>query len=129
MDTLHSPPNSEIGESWKANAIEFNGFGAHLNTESDLFHWINDADVLQGKMPGVTVRFVDDWEQLPNAQGDTTSTATSESISQQDDEEPDWLVLEKQLQAKYADKAKDNERLKLESKNKLPLRGRWCSAY
>ncbi|KAK0744943.1 hypothetical protein B0T21DRAFT_358708 [Apiosordaria backusii] len=128
MDVLLTPPAAEAGGLWTAKIIEFNGFGAHLNTGSDLFHWTKDADVLQGRTPGVTVRFVDDWEHLPTAQEDVQTPQLSETISQ-DEDEPDWLVLEKQLQAKYADKAKDSERLKLEAKTKLPLRGRWCSAY
>ncbi|KAK4244756.1 hypothetical protein C7999DRAFT_34899 [Corynascus novoguineensis] len=120
MDVLMTPPTD--GKPWTAKVIEFNGFGAHLNTGSDLFHWVKDADILQGKTPGVTVRFVDDWEE------GTLMATSSESVSL-DEDEPDWLVLEKQLQAKYADKAKDNERLRMEAKAKLPLRGRWCSAY
>jgi hypothetical protein len=60
MDVLVTPP--EDGQPWSAKVIEFNGFGAHLNTGSDLFHWIHDAGILQGKTEGVTVRFVDDWE-------------------------------------------------------------------
>jgi hypothetical protein len=59
---------------------------------------------------------------------EVVTATTSESVSL-DEDEPDWLVLEKQLQAKYADKAKDSERLGLEAKTKLPIRGRWCSAY
>ncbi|KAK0641778.1 hypothetical protein B0T16DRAFT_420520 [Cercophora newfieldiana] len=128
MDVLVTPPSTGTDGAWTAKVIEFNGFGAHLNTGSDLFHWVNDADVLLGKNTGVTVRFVDDWEQLNTTQDGPTDSAQSESVSQ-DDDEPDWLVLEKQLQAKYADKAKDEDRLKLESKTALPLRGRWCSAY
>lgn len=108
--------------------IEFNGFGAHLNTGSDIFHWTNDADVLQGKNLSVTVRFVDDWENIPTSVTQEVVAPASESVSL-DEEEPDWLVLEKQLQAKYADKAKDSEHLKIEAKAKLSLRGRWCSAY
>ena len=60
MDVLVSPSSEDGTQPWSAKVIEFNGFGAHLNTGSDLFHWTNDADVLQGKNPGVTVRFVDD---------------------------------------------------------------------
>ncbi|KAJ2891252.1 hypothetical protein MKZ38_000691 [Zalerion maritima] len=128
MDTLMTPPSG--GRPWSAKIIEFNGFGAHLNTGSDLFHWVRDADVLQGKTPGVTVRFVDDWENSLSMQDTDTVVASSSSEAQTlDDEEPDWLVLEKQLQAKYADKGKDSKRIEMEAKAKLPLRGRWCSAY
>jgi hypothetical protein len=120
MDVLMTPPAN--GQPWTAKLIEFNGFGAHLNTGSDLFHWVKDADYLQGKTPGVTVRFVDDWEDAPSLQEEAVAATPSESVSL-DEDEPDWLVLEKQLHAKFADKVEDGER------PKLPLRGRWCSAY
>ncbi|RYP20214.1 hypothetical protein DL765_002888 [Monosporascus sp. GIB2] len=126
MDVLMTPP-SENKPWWEAKIIEFNGFGAHLNTGSDLFHWVNDADVLHGKTPGVTVRFVDDWEQQPMRK--TAMPPTPSASLSLDEEEPDWLVLEKQLQAKYADKEKDGKRIEMEEKARLPLRGRWCSAY
>jgi hypothetical protein len=127
MDVLVTPPSN--GESWTAKVIEFNGFGAHLNTGSDLFHWVKDEDILQGKTSGVTIRFVDDWEARETAGNSISSSAASISQSLDEEEEPDWLVLEKQLKAKYADKEKDATRLGMEAKAKLPLRGRWCSAY
>ncbi len=126
LDVLMSPPSE--GQSRKAKIIEFNGFGAHLNTGSDLFHWVKDAAILQGKAPGITVRFVDDWEGQNLVQETVVVSTPSESLSL-DDYQPDWLVLEKQLQAKYADKAKDNKRIAMEEKTKLPLRGHWCSSY
>ncbi|KAK2595109.1 hypothetical protein QQS21_007194 [Conoideocrella luteorostrata] len=126
MDVLMSPPSQT--EQWKAQVIEFNGFGAHLNTGSDLFHWVRDADALEGRSPGVTVRFVDDWEDNHSEQ--TAGVLLTEpSAIPATDVEPDWMVLEKQLQAKYADKAKDRKRVAMEQNAKLPLRGRWCSAY
>ncbi|KAH6857098.1 hypothetical protein B0I37DRAFT_412968 [Chaetomium sp. MPI-CAGE-AT-0009] len=120
MDVFMTPPAD--GQPWTAKVIEFNGFGAHLNTGSDLFHWVKDADHLQGKTQGVVVRFVDDWERTPSLQEGTVVPTPSESLSL-DEDEPDWLVLEKQLHAKFADNAEKSERAK------LPLRGRWCSAY
>ncbi|KAI1124367.1 hypothetical protein F5Y10DRAFT_285092 [Nemania abortiva] len=119
MDVLVTPPSN--GESWTAKIIEFNGFGAHLNTGSDLFHWVKDEEILQGKAPGVTIRFVDDWEAREMTGNSMSDSAASVSESLEE-EEPDWLVLERQLKAKYADKGKD-------AKAKLPLRGRWYSAY
>ncbi len=126
MDVLMTPPAE--GRPWKARVIEFNGFGAHLNTGSDLFHWVRDVDILHGKTSGVTVRFVDDWEDLrmPHEEAMTTTPFESPLL---DEDEPDWLVLERQLQAKYTDKGKDSKRIEMEKKAKLPLRGRWCSAY
>ncbi len=47
---------------WKAGIIELNGFGAHLNTGSDLFYWVNNSDILAGKQDDIVIRFVDDWE-------------------------------------------------------------------
>ncbi|KAI1378289.1 hypothetical protein F4677DRAFT_390253 [Hypoxylon crocopeplum] len=128
MDVLMTPPLDD--QAWQAKVIEFNGFGAHLNTGSDLFHWVKDADILQGKVAGVTVRFVDDWEDNSYVQEMVVppTPSESESVSMYEDE-PDWLILEKQLQAKYADKEKDIKRIEMEEKAKLPLRGRWCSAY
>lgn len=126
FDVLVTPPTKD--ELWKARIIEFNGFGAHLNTGSDLFHWVNDAHILQGENSGVTVRFVDDWEGQQSVQETVVAVTPAESLSTED-AEPDWLILEKQLQAKYADKAKDKDRIAMEENNELPLRGRWCSAY
>lgn len=120
MDVLMASPTN--GQPWTAKLIEFNGFGAHLNTDSDLFHLVKDADHPPGKSPGVTVRFVDDWENAPSLQEETVAAAPPESVSL-DEDEPDWLVLEKQFHAKFADEAEDGER------RKLPLRDRWCSAY
>ncbi|KAH8585343.1 hypothetical protein B0O99DRAFT_713396 [Bisporella sp. PMI_857] len=115
MDVLVTEPGGG-NPKWKAQIIEFNGFGAHLNTGSDLFHWIRDHDILYGNQPGITVRFVDDLEEEPIKQGEESN-------------EPDWLLLERKLRQKYMDSAKDKERLEMEKRTKLPLRGRWCSAY
>jgi hypothetical protein len=70
------------------------------------------------------VSFVDDWEGQHSVQETVVVNTPSESLSL-DDMEPDWLVLKKQLQAKYT----DNKRIVMEEKTKLPLRVRWCSAY
>ncbi|KAH0564993.1 hypothetical protein GP486_001608 [Trichoglossum hirsutum] len=117
MDVLVSYDEDEI-RGWKARLIEFNGFGAHLNTGSDLFHWVNDADILQGKRAEITVRFVDDWE----ASGDavTTEKGNSTDVGEQ---KPDWLALEEKIRASF-----DSTRLK-KYEGKLPLRGRWSSSY
>ncbi|KAJ4252021.1 hypothetical protein NW762_011322 [Fusarium torreyae] len=142
MDVFVTPPSEENTE-WKAQIIEFNGFGAHLNTGSDLFHWVNDHDILYGERPGITVRFVDDWEDTPKETVvDVASGAdASEGVANQPMEhsadhsvqpepaEPDWLVLEKKLRQKYHDSSKDKDRLEMEERTSLPLRGRWCSAY
>jgi hypothetical protein len=89
MDVLVTPP--EDGQPWGAKVIEFNGFGAHLNTGSDLFHWIHDADVLQGKTEGVTVLFVDDWEQVPTVHEEVVTATPSESVSLDEDEPDCWF--------------------------------------
>lgn len=127
MDVLMTPPTES--DPWKAEVIEFNGFGAHLNTGSDLYHWVKDADILQGKTPTVAVRFVDDWEDQDLAQTLGLATMPSSTCVSSDKDEPDWLVLERELQGKYANKAKDSKRIEIEEKNTLPLRGHWCSAY
>ncbi|KAI0102586.1 hypothetical protein GGR51DRAFT_550454 [Nemania sp. FL0031] len=116
MDVLVTPPSK--GNSWAAKVIEFNGFGAHLNTGSDLFHWVKDGDILQGKTPGVTIRFVDDWETRETTKESISGSAASISASI-DEEEPDWLVLEKKLKERYGTK----------TKAKLLLRGLWYGAY
>ncbi|KAL2153835.1 hypothetical protein VTH82DRAFT_2510 [Thermothelomyces myriococcoides] len=122
MDLLMTPPSNTTG--WKARIIEFNGFGAHLNTGSSLFHWVNDADILEGRRPGLTIRFVDDWEEDgPTAQDQVVS------VSELADETPDWLELERQLQSKYSDAHKSKQRKEMENAARLPLRGRWCSAF
>ncbi|KAF7561164.1 hypothetical protein G7046_g2979 [Stylonectria norvegica] len=147
MDVFITPP-SDSNPEWKAQIIEFNGFGAHLNTGSDLFHWVNDHDILYGARPGITVRFVDDWEEGPSEEifGSPGAPSKPEQIDdtaaaeigadkpaevEKSDEpaDPDWLVLEKKLRQKYADSAKDKDRLEMEERTNLPLRGRWCSAY
>lgn len=58
--------NQTASIGWKAELIDFNGFGAHLNTGSNLFRWVDDEHILLGRTPGVTVRFVDDWEDSEN---------------------------------------------------------------
>jgi hypothetical protein len=126
MDVLMSPPHDT--KTWKARIIEFNGFGAHLNTGSDLFHWVNDAEILEGKVEGITVRFVDDWEDNTVKIDGGHDPQPSDTVSL-DEEVPDWLLLEEQLKAKYADKGKTQDSLQVEKKIKLPMRGRWCSAY
>ncbi|KAK1510203.1 hypothetical protein CABS01_07875 [Colletotrichum abscissum] len=129
MDVLVTPP-SQDSIRWDAKVIEFNGFGPHLNTGSDLFHWTTDASILQGESDEITVRFVDDWE---NSESDTDTLAvgdlTLSDTTTVEDNEPDWMMLEKEIQEKYADDGKNEARLELLEKNKLPLGGRWCSAY
>ncbi|UQC88567.1 uncharacterized protein CLUP02_14092 [Colletotrichum lupini] len=129
MDVLVTPP-SQDSIRWDAKVIEFNGFGPHLNTGSDLFHWTTDASILQGESDEITVRFVDDWE---NSESDTDTLAvgdlTLSDTTTVEDSEPDWMMLEKEIQEKYADDGKNEARLELLEKNKLPLGGRWCSAY
>ncbi|KAG5759954.1 hypothetical protein H9Q72_011919 [Fusarium xylarioides] len=142
MDVFVTPPSGETVD-WKAQIIEFNGFGARLNTGSDLFHWVNDHDILYGERPGITVRFVDDWEDttVEKMVNDTSQDDTSGGVANQpqcqsvhDSEqpgpaEPDWLVLEKKLRQMYHNSLKNKERLEMEERTNLPLRGRWCSAY
>jgi len=97
MDVLVSSPEG-ARTSWDSKFIEFNSFGAHLNTGSDLFHWVNDADILYGRSPGITVRFVDDWED------DEIDQAKKEDVpveTKQEDAEPDWLTLENKLRSAY----------------------------
>ncbi|AEO54518.1 hypothetical protein MYCTH_2297169 [Thermothelomyces thermophilus ATCC 42464] len=122
MDLLMTPPGNTTG--WKARIIEFNGFGTHLNTGSSLFHWVNDADILLGERAGLTIRFVDDWEEDgPTAQDEVVA------VAELADEAPDWLELERQLQGKYSDAHKSEQRKEMENAARLPLRGRWCSAF
>lgn len=99
-------------------------FQAHLNTGSDLFHWVRDTDILEDKQPGVTVRFVDDWGDGASMQ-DTLVTEDAAA----DDDEPDWLGLEQQPKVNYDEKSKDETRVLMENENTLLLGGRWCSAY
>jgi hypothetical protein len=122
VDLLMTPPGDTTG--WKARIVEFNGFGAHLNTGSGLFHWVNDTDILQGKTPGLTIRFVDDWEEGGPVAKDKVVT-----VSDVAGESPDWLELEKKLQEKYSDPHKTEQRKRMESATRLPLRARWCSAF
>jgi hypothetical protein len=134
MDVLMTPPppstsfKEEQGQ-WQAKVIEFNGFGAHLNTGSDLFHWVKDADILQGKTEGVTVRFVDDWEDDDSTRETLVPPETPVLGTDDDNDEdaaPDWLEMSKQLQAKFADEEKDDERRIIESKTQL---AHWSSAF
>ncbi|PGH01869.1 hypothetical protein AJ79_07806 [Helicocarpus griseus UAMH5409] len=129
--------------------IEFNSFGAHLNTGSDLFHWVDDKKILYGENDGITVRFTeremqftpdtsqgkcDSFSVLPTptsskADVETSSLAPAENPGE--DAKPDWLALEEKLRAKFRSvnindgdpKASSNKR------TKLPLGGRWSSAY
>lgn len=130
MDVLMTETN-DPQEKWQAKIIEFNGFGAHLNTGSDLFHWINDADTLQGRKPGITLRFVDDWEKVKSVDRASIDDGSSTLVEEEalEDPEPDWLALEKKLKGQYGKEEPVTGRLSAEEKLKLPLRGRWCSAY
>jgi len=45
-------------DTYEAELIEFNPFGAHLSSGSALFHWIKDHDILYGNTEGIEIRFV-----------------------------------------------------------------------
>jgi D123 len=126
MDMLVTPPDAE-GSSWKTGIIEFNGFGAHLNTGSDLFHWVKDADILHGKTPGITVRFVDDWEG--GKENATVQEVYKTKMLEEDSTDQDWLTLENKVRERYGQTNNKQEKAETEGNVKLPLRGRWCSAY
>lgn len=99
--------DNSIKEGWKASVIEFNGFGAHLNTGSDLFHWIRDAEILYGQRPGITVRFVDGWEDKD--QPKTTESVGRAPVESKEDDLPDRLALEPKLREKYSSNDKGKE--------------------
>lgn len=125
MDVLMT----RIGKGhWTAKIIEFNGFGAHLNTGSDLFHWVKDADILQGSDSSVRVRFVDDWEESGTI---VASEILHPIVTDSVDDEPDWLALETKIRSCYdtSARAPTTEAKQPLSKTRLPLQGRWCSAY
>jgi hypothetical protein len=116
---------------WKAQIVEFNGFGAHLNTGSDLFHWVHDAHILHGEDDGVTVRFIEDKEDRdqPEVEKQKECETTSEQSSVEEsapDTKPDWLSLEEKLRAKFSklDTGDGEERLAPSQRLKIPLRGR-----
>ena len=91
--TMDVNMTKDAAGAWKASLIEFNGFGGHLNTGSDLFHWVNDADILHGKQKGITVRFV-------SSEGDNQVIEHIEEAINTDDtdeEMPDWLALETKI--------------------------------
>ncbi len=139
MDVLMTKDESRP-MGWKAELIEFNGFGAHLNTGSDLFHWVNDHDILYGKTPGITLRFVDDWEagdlwgeghaEVQKAEAGLAKLAVAEE-EQETEAVPDWLALEEKLRLSFssAGESGTEDRLEPDVKLHLPLRGCWCSAY
>ncbi|CAM1511864.1 Fc.00g093770.m01.CDS01 [Cosmosporella sp. VM-42] len=82
--------------------------------------------------PGVTVRFVIGYEGGLSAKetaARTSALPTPPSSLTLDEAEPDKLVLEKEVQAKYAEKGKDRKRMEMEEKTTALLRGLWCSAY
>ncbi len=118
MDVLMQEDSSNV-HGWKAKVIEFGAFGGHLNTGSDLFHWVNDASILQSSGESITLRFVDDWADQPVAMANDAADA-----------KPDWLSLEETLRKKlsYTENS-GNVKLLVPNKLKYPLRGRWCSAY
>ena len=132
-------PSSTTATGWKAAIIEFGAFGKHLNTGSDLFHWVRDADILEGKGDSITVRFVDDWEKTPGnpEQKVEDKAKTDEPVMEQivepmviQDAKPDWLALEEKLRAKFSyTNDSEGEKLQVPKKLRYPLRGRWCSAY
>lgn len=135
--SMTTAPTSKTG--WKAAIIEFGAFGKHLNTGSDLFHWVRDADILEEKGDNITVRFVDDWEKAPGK-----PEPKFENVAQMDapvidqvvepvfaeEAKPDWLALEEKLRAKFSfSNDAEGEKLAVPQKLRYPLRGRWCSAY
>lgn len=144
---------------WTAQVVEFNSFGPHLNTGSNLFHWIHDAEILHGKTNQITVRFAD-WTRSitePQSKWDFTakitdtiatqkvSDSSAENVSETANEEngndeapvikefakPDWLALEEKLRSKFANKGINSSglRLQLSDRITIPLRGNWSSAY
>jgi hypothetical protein len=130
MDVLMTEPSSTRTE-WGARVIEFNGFGAHLNTGSDLFHWVNDADILYGKTAGVTVRFVgpDRGRGRDIVVQPAPEVKKAEREEKEDEDEmPDWLALEERIRATYGQEGGEKP-LNMNPNVKLPLRGRWCGAY
>lgn len=138
MDVSMKPdPTSKTG--WDAAIIEFGAFGKHLNTGSDLFHWVRDASILEGNGDVVTLRFVDDWENAPGKPEPKLENVaqTDEPIIEQviepmaiEDVKPDWLALEEKLRAKFSyTNDSEGEKLAVPQKLRYPLRGRWCSAY
>jgi hypothetical protein len=137
MDVLMTEPEAE--KPWRARVIEFNGFGAHLNTGSDLFHWVNDADILHGKTAGVTLRFVgpdgqgaDEVVERPQPVPEVTEVEEAEKNKEgeeDEDEVPDWLALEDKIRATYGQEEGQEKPLNMNPNVKLPLRGRWCGAY
>lgn len=148
MDILMTRGTAKDAE-WKAQIIEFNGFGAHLNTGSDLFHWVHDKDVLYGENNGITVRFIEEREDDSSDQSEghrhSFSVTTAQTSSESDMEtsslaptenpteeaKPDWLALEEKLRAKFGklDIKRADQRLAPSERIKIPLRGRWSSAY
>ncbi|KAK4504219.1 hypothetical protein PRZ48_005135 [Zasmidium cellare] len=97
--------DSAAPNGWSVKIIEFNSFGAHLNTGANLFHWIEDADALTGRTPGITMRFVDDWE------GDRVAGIRDViALDRPVDEEPDWLVLEREVRAAYENRDQPEEK-------------------
>jgi hypothetical protein len=118
MDVLVSHDANVLGK-WRARIIEFAGFGAHLNTGSDLFHWVTDAEILHGKRPEIIVRFVDDWEEHEEAPAEEKV----QIIEPKEEQKPDWLALEEKIKANFsATQFKKRE-------GKLPLRGLWSGSY
>lgn len=127
MDVLMTEPSGEQTE-WSAKVIEFNGFGAHLNTGSDLFHWVNDADILQGRTPGVTIRFVGPDKATGVDIVVEPAPEAKKEEEEEEDEMPDWLALEEKIRATYGQEEGEKP-LNMNPNAKLPLRGRWCGAY
>jgi hypothetical protein len=88
MDVLMTHESSNEAE-WKAQIIEFNGFGTHPNTGSDLFRWVHDAHILHGENGDITVRFIEnkkdeDQIKIQNIEvrkSDESSDETSDEIS------------------------------------------------
>ncbi|KAL9629693.1 MAG: hypothetical protein Q9164_006766 [Protoblastenia rupestris] len=133
MDVLMQEDSSNA-YGWRAKVIEFGAFGKHLNTGSDLFHWVNDASTLQSSGENITLRFVDDWADQPVKLEDEvkieTTTLVDQTPADVTDAKPDWFTLEEKLRRKLSyTQDSGNVKLSVPAKLRFPLRGRWCSAY
>lgn len=144
-------------QTWTAKIVEFNSFGAHLNTGSNLFHWVHDAEILEGKTNHITVRFVDwtrsnlelrsEWDftaKIAETTGETSESSTTvlsetengENVNEEapimkEFAKPDWLALEEKLRSKFANGGINSTglRLQLSDRITIPLRGNWSSAF
>lgn len=147
MDVLMT----HVDRTWTGQIVEFNGFGAHLNTGSDLFHWVHDAHILHGETDSITVRFMEGSNSTdliePASDGSVPSQLESllelketplvganipevpeieENPKEATDEKPqnqkpDWLILEKRLMAKFGSLDTDPNGQKFESSERITI--------